>query len=165
MKESDNDDRISDCVERVYESLDSGDKDRARELAQSFVADNPASRRLMFTFAIVLHGLGDLSGAEHAVRESMQLPGETDPETYWKLGQILFELHRIDESIAAFERGIEIAKPDIGSGKRPDYLAFTRVAQIALAGGYREFALRMATKALELEPGWAEARDIVNKLA
>ena len=116
---------------------------------------NPADAQPAFNAALAFAQAGKLPDAELALRETIRRNPRHD-RAHYNLGLLLNQTGRPAEAITAIETAERLA-PRIA-----DY-PYAR-ATILLQRGERDRASEAARRALEIDPGYAPARELLNRL-
>jgi predicted CXXCH cytochrome family protein len=117
---------------------------------------NPADAQPAFNAALAFAEAGKLPDAELALRETLRRDPRHDRAQY-NLGLLLNQTGRTSEALSALEAAERIAP------RNAEY-PYAR-ATILTQRGDRDGALAAARRALELDPAYAPARELVARLA
>ncbi|MFH1503014.1 MAG: tetratricopeptide repeat protein [Candidatus Eisenbacteria bacterium] len=128
-----------------------GREEEAVSILESFVDGREASERHSVALARAYGQLGDNARALEVTRAGLTRFGETQ-DLLGALGSILFDMGRIDESLEAYERVLEIEPSSV---QALNFIAYT-LADLDIDS---ERAVVLASRAVELSPESGIIRD------
>lgn len=141
-------DRVYD---RAWEAVDRGDFPLALRIIDSLLAKYPRSAAYWVTKASFLEDSGDFEGAEDAARRALKLDAGNE-HAWTKLGYLLGRRGHFQEARDCFRSSLAIDE---------DFYVHTMAAAVELELGRPRRAAFHARRALELNPDWEEARNIL----
>jgi two-component system chemotaxis response regulator CheY len=131
---------------------------RGEDAARFFregVAISPLNSDRQFRLGEALLETGEIEAAEKAFRQSMKLnPAQTD--IFNQLGISLRKQNKLDEALRYFEQALGVAPND-------EHLYFN-AAQVHYLKNDGQAARPLLAKALELNPGLDEARELIRQI-
>ncbi len=137
--------------DQAWEAADLGDLGLALRSIDSLLEKYPGSAAYWVTKAAFLEKGGDLEGGEDAARRAVKL--DTRNEHAWtKLGYLLGRCGRFQEARDCFRNSLAIHE---------GYDVHTMAAAAEFELGRPRRAVFHARRALELNPDWEEARNIL----
>jgi predicted nicotinamide N-methyase len=139
------DDRGPDLLARAIGFCQEGDLEAGRELLVRVLADDPVNVVANHQMGVVAFAMGDPTGAEHFLRRAALIdPGDADVQS--NLGVVTKALGDLASARTAFETAIRL---------RPRFAVLEAL-------GEELAAIRCYRRALEIDPGYVDARENLN---
>jgi len=145
----------SATIDRATVHARAGEFERARELCEAALRDDPADPEALHLLGALALAQGDPGKAAEQIQQAIAIDGQV-PKYFNNLGNALRALGRRAQARSAYQRAVAL-DPGLDD-------AHFNLAALLQAEGDHEQALRAYRRVLEINPGLAEAHKAVGEI-
>jgi tetratricopeptide (TPR) repeat protein len=145
----------STAIDRATHHAQAGELQRARELCETALQDDPADPDALHLLGALELALGDHAKAAEHIQQAIAID-DSVPKYFNNLGNALRALGRADEARTAYQRAIEL-EPGFDD-------AHFNLAALLHAGGENDRALAEYRRTIEINPNLADAHKALGEI-